>query len=135
MFRLYKQSGIKTLVASASTTPKLPILPPLIILSALFLLEVLSTKFLRYFPSCTTEGVLVSLADQNMNFHPVSFHSLWSNLTLSLFLKFEVTITHIIYACLGGFIVVVSRRFYEAWSFVYHTLYSLACSRFSYENG
>jgi len=128
---LYKQSGTKTL---ASTTPKLPILLPLIILSALVLLEVLFYQIFKSFPSFTTGGVSVSLTDKNMNFHPVSFYSLQSILTLILSLKFEVTITHIIYACLGGFIVVVSRKFYRAWSFVYYTLYSLACSRFSYEN-
>lgn len=60
LIMLYKQSGTKTLVASASTTPKLPVLLPLIILSALvlFILPIFSNLF------CTTGGVSVSLADK-----------------------------------------------------------------------
>ena len=52
LIMLYKQSGTKTLVASASTTPKLPVLLPLIILSALvlFILPIFSNPF------CTTGG-------------------------------------------------------------------------------
>ena len=60
LIMLYKQSETKTLVASASTTPKLPVLLPLIILSALvlFILPIFSNLF------CTTGGVSVSLADK-----------------------------------------------------------------------
>jgi len=77
MFRLYKQSGTKTLVASASTTPKLPVLLPLlIILTALVLLEVLFYRIFQIF-SVQREGCRsVSLAGKDMNFHPVSFYSL-----------------------------------------------------------
>lgn len=136
-FRLYKQSGTKTLAASASATPNPP---SLIVLGATISFKGSSALYiprtLRFSVPRVTGGVSVSLVDLLKTWISIQSVSILSGPIFSHLTPEVWGDNSPYYLCLPRWFCCSSVLYVFLYVFACSShSYSLACSRFSYEKG